>query len=697
MKVNLYSITKKSIQLFKSACIITAIFFSHNVSSCPLAEGKATFVDITTPKAFIKNGDAAHIFSSMEPNNTAINNEGILYFLDSHMGQVKITDLDGRIIRIFSKKGKQAGQLLIPKALALDSSNNVFIADTGNHRIQHFNSQGRLITSWGKFGYGDTEFISPSGIAVDAQFVYIADTGNNRISVYKKNGDFVRAFGSYGAGEINFNQPTGITTDGYGNLYIADSQNNRIKKYSRNGKFYSAWGAQGHLTGQLSTPFGIQIHKGLLYITELGNHRIQLFKENGEFHSLFTPSKNQESIKNPGDIRIHYPASFALSPNGNYSLACEPRIIRCQTFINNKPLTSVVMEDSPRWESGPVSAHFQGESAFDKNILAVLDSESHRINLFKAPQHSWLSELSSKFNQLKRSYSNDEGSNEIMSNNVKPSNWQHLFSFGGFGSSAGRFKSPAGIAIDARNNRLAISDRHNHRIQIFSLEKNTHGNITHAQFRLSIGSFGNKVGQFNEPTSLHFDAQGELHVLDSQNQRIQIFSLHGHFRHSINLYLPDSTKPYVSGFMLNPNGLGYAIIDSRYNVVRLFDASGNHLRTLGQRTIEGRKRKIQEDRFSTPYSVAINRNNDLFISDLSDQTIKKFSWEGKLLMQWGQWGNQPGEFYKPKSIAVNDESNRLYVTDYGNYRIQTFSDKGEYLDELLINKRQQNSQQESPL
>jgi DNA-binding beta-propeller fold protein YncE len=80
-----------------------------------------------------------------------------------------------------------AGHFKHPWGVAVDGGGNVYVADTDNHRIQKFDSNGNFITKWGSRGLGNGEFRSPSGVAVDAQgFVYVADTGNNRIQKFMR-------------------------------------------------------------------------------------------------------------------------------------------------------------------------------------------------------------------------------------------------------------------------------------------------------------------------------------------------------------------------------------------------------------------------------------------------------------------------------------------------------------------------------
>ena len=83
---------------------------------------------------------------------------------------------------------------------------------------------------WGSGGIG--EFYQPIGVATDAVgHVFVADSGNDRIQEFTWDGDYVGGWGSTGNGDGEFNNPLGLATDADGNLYVADQANNRIQKF----------------------------------------------------------------------------------------------------------------------------------------------------------------------------------------------------------------------------------------------------------------------------------------------------------------------------------------------------------------------------------------------------------------------------------------------------------------------------------
>src|SRR5262249_44534753 len=74
---------------------------------------------------------------------------------------------------------------------------------------------GTFLTTWGRFGSAASEFNIPLGIAVDGHGnVFVADTGNNRIEVFSNDGTFLFTFGSLGDGDGQFDMPRGVAVDG---------------------------------------------------------------------------------------------------------------------------------------------------------------------------------------------------------------------------------------------------------------------------------------------------------------------------------------------------------------------------------------------------------------------------------------------------------------------------------------------------
>jgi len=77
----------------------------------------------------------------------------------------------------------------MPSTIAVDGAGNLYVLDTGNHRVQKFGPDGRFLASFGRQGQGPGEFYYPAWLAIDAQgFLYISDPNNQRVQVLTPDG-----------------------------------------------------------------------------------------------------------------------------------------------------------------------------------------------------------------------------------------------------------------------------------------------------------------------------------------------------------------------------------------------------------------------------------------------------------------------------------------------------------------------------
>jgi signal transduction histidine kinase/sugar lactone lactonase YvrE len=150
----------------------------------------------------------------------------------------------------FSGTGSAEGLMQDAQSVDTDSFNNIYIADTGNNRIQKFAPDGSFISTFGIPGTGAGEFSQPQSVYVDgADVLYVADTGNNRIQKFDTNGTFLTQFGTEGTGEGEFIMPVAVTKDLQGNVYTIDGDSNggsqhpfRVQKFDSSENFILKWG-----------------------------------------------------------------------------------------------------------------------------------------------------------------------------------------------------------------------------------------------------------------------------------------------------------------------------------------------------------------------------------------------------------------------------------------------------------------------
>jgi hypothetical protein len=182
-----------------------------------------------------------------------------------------------------------------PFGVAVDSTGNVYVADSSNHRIRKITPEGVVTTLAGSsLGFADgtgtnATFRNPSGVEVDSTGnVYVADTFYSRIRKITPEGVVTTLAGSSSAfadgtgTNARFNGPQGIAVDSAGNLYIADSSNHRIRKITPAGEVTTLAGSsQGFADGtgtnaQFNTPYGVAVDStGNVYVADSSNHRIR--------------------------------------------------------------------------------------------------------------------------------------------------------------------------------------------------------------------------------------------------------------------------------------------------------------------------------------------------------------------------------------------------------------------------------------
>ncbi len=250
------------------------------------------------------------------PQGIAVDGLGNVYVADTYNRRIQVFSSAGTFITDWGTWGARDGQFYNPTGMAVAGSGNVYVADTWNSRIQVFDSMGTHLDTWGGDGTGYRgagsgigQFRSPCGIAVDGLGnVYVADTGNYRIQVFDSEGTYLFNWGGRGDGNGQFRNPRGIAVDGLGNVYVADYSDHRIQVFDSDGTYLFQWGSQGGGNGQFYYPWGIATDAGgNVYVADAHNHRIQVFDSMGTHLDTW------------GGFR--YPYGIAVGVDGNVYVA----------------------------------------------------------------------------------------------------------------------------------------------------------------------------------------------------------------------------------------------------------------------------------------------------------------------------------------------------------------------------------------
>jgi DNA-binding beta-propeller fold protein YncE len=184
------------------------------------------------------------------PEGIAVDSAGNVYVADSDNQRIQKFASDGQFLSKWGSSGTGDGQFASPRSLTIGPGENIYVVDCDNFRIQVFTGDGAFITKWGSHGTGDGQFggggqfVYPGGIAVGLHGeVYVADTANHRIEKFTSNGTFIGKWGVQGYGDGEFRGPFGVAVAPDGSVCVADHANSRIQKFTPDGTFVSKFGS----------------------------------------------------------------------------------------------------------------------------------------------------------------------------------------------------------------------------------------------------------------------------------------------------------------------------------------------------------------------------------------------------------------------------------------------------------------------
>ena len=264
--------------------------------------------------------------------------------------QVVVDPFDGKQINLSAdllvgSAGDQPGMFKNPRDLAVAPDGSLYVADSGNHRIQHLDKNGNVIKVWGSFtgenvvpAPGGT-FNEPWGIGVGPDgSVYVADTWNHRIQMFTADGVFVKAWGYFGQAEKPeaFWGPRDILVDSQGRVFVTDTGNKRVVVFDKDGNYLTEFGKAGLNAGEFDEPVGLAMDaSGRVYVADTWNQRIQVFKEDGP--NNFVPDNAWDIVGWYGQSTDNKPF-LAADGSGNL-FATDPEANRILEFgPDNKPL-----------------------------------------------------------------------------------------------------------------------------------------------------------------------------------------------------------------------------------------------------------------------------------------------------------------------------------------------------------------------
>ncbi|WP_166542072.1 S-layer homology domain-containing protein [Paenibacillus lutrae] len=515
------------------------------------------------------------------PRAVAVDSLGNMYVADSGNHRIQKLDAASGVWSEWGKSGGQSGtglgEFYYPTGVAVDSMGNVYVADYVNHRIQKLDAASGVWSAWGKSGgqsgTGLGEFYYPAGMAVDSMDnVYVADSENHRIqkldaasgvwSAWGKSG------GQSGTGLGEFYYPSGVAVNSMGNVYVADYENHRVQKLDAASGVWSEWGKSGSGLGEFQYPSGVTVDSvGNVYVSDVANHRIQKLTESTGIWTAWGKSGGGEGVA-LGEFS--YPTGLTVDSYDN---------------------------------------------------VYVTDENNYRIQKLTVTTGQW----------------NQWGTEGIV-----------------FGTAPGGFNFPSGVAVDSMGN-VYVADLENHRIQKLTAA----GAWT--VWGKSGGGGGSGLGEFHYPNSIALDDSGNMYVADSDNHRIQklnaatgVWTTWGINGNGLGEF------DYPNGVAVDHHGNVYVADTGNQRIQKLTAATG---------TWSAWKTGSGLGEFRYPRGVAVDSHGNVYVADSDNHRIQKLTAATDVWSAWGKNGDGLGEFRNPEGVAVDSHGN-VYVADSYNSRVQ---------------------------
>jgi len=384
--------------------------------------------------------------------------------------------------------GDDLEHLNYPYDIYVDSSDNIFIADSNNFRILKCTVAGTCgIFAGGEWGEGNDQLTFMTGITGDASGnIYVSDKDNFRVQVFDSDGNYLKTYGTTGVPYVtdNFhiNTAQGVAVDSDGSILITEREGYRLIKLDAQGNHLwtvgeaGVWGDDNEHFGAYwggveGSPAVDANHK--VYVADSPNNKIKIYNSDGSYFNSF-------GSWGQGDYEFDHPTFVSISPvNGDIYVA-DHWNHRVQVFDENFVYKTTL---GVTGESGSDNSHFAYPTgiAIDQNgDIFVGDIDNYRVQKCSLTESAYVCETL------------------IGELGVNDGEFGHIV--------------PRGIALDDEG-RIYVADDWNSRVQVFDAD---------GAFLTSVEGGWNK--QFATIEGVAVNKSGEIFIADLFHHSIQIFS-----------------------------------------------------------------------------------------------------------------------------------------------------------------------------
>lgn len=206
-----------------------------------------------------------------QPRDVAVNSRGEVFVADTGNRRVQRFDREGNFQAVLS------GEYEEPLALVVGANDSLYVLDSAPGWIYRYDSAGVL---QGRFGGPSAQLYHPRGLAVDVDGnLYVADTGGCQIVKFSPSGEVVAKIGSKGTGPGQFVEPTDVVVDISGQMYVADAGNRRVVRLDGAGGHLGEWAIPR--AGAFNGPHLALGPDGQFYMTDPETGRLLVYDRAG--------------------------------------------------------------------------------------------------------------------------------------------------------------------------------------------------------------------------------------------------------------------------------------------------------------------------------------------------------------------------------------------------------------------------------
>jgi YD repeat-containing protein len=239
-------------------------------------------------------------------------------------------------------------------------------------------------------------------------------------------------------------------------------------------------------------------------------------------------------------------------------------------------------------------------------------------------------------------------------------------SFGSVGSGNGQLKAPGDLAVDGQGN-LWVLDTNNNRVEKFNSK---------GQYLAQFGSTGSGNGQFKRPAAIAIAANDDLLIADAGNTRIERFNSKGEYLSQFGS--KGSANGQFGGTIIGTGPEGLAIdaagsiwvADTVNGRIEKFNSKGEFLKSVGSKGTGA-------GQLTQPMGIAFDAGGNLWAAEYGNNRLTVFNGSGEYLSQVGSAGSGNGQFSHPDAIEIDSHGN-VWVSDVSNSRVERFDVAGQY-------------------